>query len=97
MNLDLRSAIATFGVAARSKLANPGARGEPEDQLRSPLEHLLADLGELSGIPRSEISAVGESSSKSSPNPLCKVVGVTGLFPVVGVLESGAVINFGDA
>ena len=34
---------------------------------------------------------------KPSPNPLCKVVGVTGLFPVVGVLESDAVIDFGDA
>jgi hypothetical protein len=62
MTLTLRSAIATFGKSAKAKLSNPGARGEPEDQLRAPLEHLVLDLAELCGFPRSEIAAVGESS-----------------------------------
>jgi hypothetical protein len=59
MSLTLRSAISKFGATVRAKLANPAATGEPEDQLRSPLEHLFADLAELCGLPR---DAVGESS-----------------------------------
>jgi hypothetical protein len=62
MTFTLRSAVATFGGSAKAKLRNPGAHGEPEDQLRAPLEHLVLDLAELSGFPRSEVTAVGESS-----------------------------------
>jgi hypothetical protein len=47
---DLKTAIAQFGAEAKAKLANPGASGEPEDQLRAPLEKLFADLGELCGF-----------------------------------------------
>jgi hypothetical protein len=36
--LDLQQAISRFGVEAKAKLANLGATGEPEDQLRAPLE-----------------------------------------------------------
>lgn len=56
------SAIATFGADAKAKLANPAVRGEPEDQLRAPLERLIVDLAEFCGVPRSEIAAIGESS-----------------------------------
>ena len=62
MSLTLRAAISTFGKSATAKLTNPGARGEPEDQLRAPLEHLVLDLAELCGFPRSEVAAVGEST-----------------------------------
>jgi hypothetical protein len=62
MSLTLRSAISKFGATARAKLANTAATGEPEDQLRSPLEHLFADLAELCGLPRDAVAAVGESS-----------------------------------
>ena len=61
MSPTLRSAIATFGASAKAKLANPAAAGEPEDQLRAPLEHLLVDLAELCGLARSAVAAVGES------------------------------------
>jgi hypothetical protein len=61
MTLTLRSAMATYGKNARAKLANPGARGEPEDQLRAPLEYLFADLTELCTLPRSAVAAVGEA------------------------------------
>ncbi len=44
MALTLKSAIATFGAKAKEKLSNPAATGQPEDQLRAPFEHLLADL-----------------------------------------------------
>jgi hypothetical protein len=40
---DLKTAVSQFGSAAKAKLANPGATGEPEDQLRAPLERLFAD------------------------------------------------------
>jgi Type ISP C-terminal specificity domain/N-6 DNA Methylase len=59
---DLKAAIAQFGADAKAKLANPGATGEPEDQLRAPLEGLFADLAELCGFERKSLAAVGESS-----------------------------------
>ena len=62
MNPTINSAIATFGARAKEKLANPGATGQPEDQLRAPFEHLLSDLAELSSLPKSMVAAVGESS-----------------------------------
>jgi len=62
MTVTLESAIATFGARAKEKLSNRAATGEPEDQLRAPFEHLLADLAELSRLPKSAVAAVGESS-----------------------------------
>ena len=59
---DLKAVIARFGAAAKAKLANPGATGEPEDQLRAPLERLFADLAEMCGFKREWLAAVGESS-----------------------------------
>ncbi|HEX3659261.1 MAG TPA: type ISP restriction/modification enzyme [Pirellulales bacterium] len=60
--LDLKTVIARFGAEAKSKLANPSVTGEPEDQLRAPLEGLFADLAELCGFKRDWITAVGESA-----------------------------------
>lgn len=60
--LTLKTAIARFGVDARAKLSNPSAVGEPEDQLRAPLEGLFADLAELCGFQREWVAAVGESA-----------------------------------
>lgn len=62
MNLTLNSAISTFGTAAKAKLANIAASGQPEDQLRAPLERLIADLAELCRLPRNEVATVGETS-----------------------------------
>ncbi len=55
-------AIAAFGAAAKQKLSNIAANGEPEDQLRAPFEQLLGDMAELANIPRAKVTAVGESS-----------------------------------
>ena len=55
-------AIANFGAKAKEKLVNIAASGEPEDQLRAPFEQLLNDMAELAHIPRSAVTAVGESS-----------------------------------
>ncbi|HEY7669414.1 MAG TPA: hypothetical protein VH852_02145, partial [Hyphomicrobium sp.] len=57
---NLAAAISEFGAAAKKKLANKAASGQPEDQLRSPIEALVADLAELCGLPRKAISFVGE-------------------------------------
>jgi len=62
MILTVQSAVAAFGAKAKAKLANPGAQGEPEDQLRAPFEQLLTDLAELSSFPKTAVAAVGESS-----------------------------------
>src|SRR5438094_624432 len=62
MKLTVQSAVSAFGALARQKLANLAATGEPEDQLRTPFERLLADMAELAGIPRTRVVAVGESS-----------------------------------
>ncbi len=62
MNLKLRSAISAFGFAAKAKLSNVAATGEPEDQLRAPLELLVADLAEICGFPRNVITIIGESA-----------------------------------
>ena len=54
------SVIANFGVAAKEKLSNPAATGQPEDQLRAPFERLLSDLAALVGV--FAVTPVGESS-----------------------------------
>ena len=65
MKLTIQSAIGTFGVAAKQKLSNPAASGQPEEQLRAPFEALLKDISELCGLPRDKVVAVGESSIAS--------------------------------
>ncbi|MGD9853856.1 MAG: hypothetical protein AB7U20_02800 [Planctomycetaceae bacterium] len=60
--VNLQEVVSRFGVDAKAKLANPGATGEPEDQLRAPLETLFGDLAELCGFKREWLAAVGESS-----------------------------------
>ena len=65
MPIDLSSIISRFGAEAKAKLSNPSASGEPEDQLRAPLETLFADMAELCGLSRQDLVAVGESSIAS--------------------------------
>ena len=60
--MTLHEAISTFGLEAKSKLSNPGASGAPEDQLRAPLEALVADLAELAGLHSGTVVMVGEMS-----------------------------------
>ncbi len=65
MPVELAAAISRFGAEAKAKLSNPSATGEPEDQLRAPLETLFADMAELCNLPRKDLVAVGESSIAS--------------------------------
>ena len=60
--MKLQEAISRFGQESKSKLSNPGVSGAPEDQLRAPLESLLANLAELTGLRPGSVVAVGETS-----------------------------------
>jgi hypothetical protein len=62
MKLTLESAIAAFGAKAKAKLSNPAAKGQPEDQIRAPFEHLPGELAELCRLPQDSVTPVGESS-----------------------------------
>ncbi len=64
MSLTVESATSLFGEMAKGKLANVGASGQPEDQLRSPFEGLLKNMATLANLP-SGVEAVGESSIAS--------------------------------
>ncbi len=61
MKLTIGTAISEFGIAAKAKLANPAATGQPEDQIRAPFEQLLLDVATLSGFPSGSVVPVGES------------------------------------
>ncbi len=56
------TAISAFGAEAKSKLNNPAATGEPEDQLRGPLEVLLKALAGIESPLADKLAMVGESS-----------------------------------
>jgi hypothetical protein len=47
--LTLAEAISAFGAEAKAKLSNSAATGQPEDQLRGPLEKLIEALADLNG------------------------------------------------
>ena len=57
----LESIVAAYGAAAKGKLGSIAVHGEPEDQLRSPLETLIADVAEFNGLLRAKLALVGES------------------------------------
>jgi len=58
----IESAVSVFGLEAKTKLSAIAAKGEPEDQLRNPLEQLVASMTELCGQVRSKLTLIGESS-----------------------------------
>lgn len=62
MKQTIETVISEFGVAAKAKLANPAATGQPEDQIRAPFEQLLINIAALSGFPSGSVVPVGESS-----------------------------------
>lgn len=51
--------VGDFGAAAKAKL-NQG--GQPEDQLRNPLEQLFAGLADATGLPAGSLTLIGEKS-----------------------------------
>lgn len=59
--LTLAEAISAFGKDAKAKLNNSAITGQPEDQLRKPLENLFEAFAELSGK-TGMVTLVGETS-----------------------------------
>lgn len=93
--MSLGEAVARFGAAAKAKLSNLAATGEPEDQLRAPLETLFADLAALCGYPEEMLTLVGENrtfanSRSIGPRPITAANGPTVLLRAPGE----AVIQF---
>jgi hypothetical protein len=60
-NLKLASAVSAFGAEVKAKLSNPAAIGQPEDQLRAPMEALIKALAEAVGQPAGLTQLVGET------------------------------------
>ncbi|MDP1748800.1 MAG: type ISP restriction/modification enzyme [Reyranella sp.] len=58
----MNEAVAAFGKATKAKLSNVAISGAPEDQLRGPLEILVADLALVAGLPAGVVGVVGETS-----------------------------------
>jgi hypothetical protein len=56
------SAVSNFGASVKAKLTNVAISGAPEDQLRAPLEALLHDLAEISGMPSKAVNFIGETT-----------------------------------
>jgi hypothetical protein len=60
MTKTLEDAVARFGDDVRAKLNDPSAAGEPEDQLRGPLENLIAGINVLIGKAGEGVKTIGE-------------------------------------
>jgi hypothetical protein len=58
------AAISTYGASLKPKLTNIAIDGAPEDQPRGPLEVLMRDLAEVSGLPAASVHLVGETTLK---------------------------------
>lgn len=59
---DLKAAISAFGASCKAKLSNKAASGQPEDQLRGPLEVLFTELARLGGLGDGALAMVGENT-----------------------------------
>ena len=60
----IKKAVSQFGASAKAKL-NEG--GQPEDQLRNPLEQLFAALSLEIGLPKGALTLVGKKSLAELP------------------------------
>ncbi len=59
--LTLSGAISKFGDSVLKKLKSPSVSGEPEEQLRTPLDILIREFVELLGHPRESVDVIGET------------------------------------
>jgi hypothetical protein len=58
----LADAVSRFGASLKQKLSGQGAVGAPEDQIRAPLEALIADIAQILLFKPGDVVAVGEST-----------------------------------
>lgn len=62
MAKSIQEAVSAYGASLKPKLANPAIGGQPEDQLRGPLEVLIKSLAEVGGFAAGAVHLVGETS-----------------------------------
>ncbi len=60
--MSVADAVSKFGASVKDKLKSPAISGNPEDQLRAPLEQLVQDMAAVIGLPAGAIVTVGETS-----------------------------------
>ncbi|MFD9306019.1 type ISP restriction/modification enzyme [Streptomyces sp. NPDC060048] len=60
----LQAAIDQYGVSLHAKLNSVAVQGQPEDQLRAPVESLATSLAAICGLAPSRFALIGESSLK---------------------------------
>jgi hypothetical protein len=60
-NTTLQEAVSRFGADAKAKLAGYSISGQPEDQLRAPLEQLIRSLGAIAAFAAEDINPIGET------------------------------------
>lgn len=56
------TAVSAYGAATKPKLSGVAITGAPEDQLRGPLDALIQELAQLSGMPAGAVRLVGETT-----------------------------------
>jgi hypothetical protein len=56
------NAVSAYGASVKPKLTNIAIGGAPEDQLRGPLDALLRELAQISGLPADSVYLVGETT-----------------------------------
>ena len=61
-HLEVRDAVATYGVTTKAKFSNVAVTGAPEDQIRAPLEELVKTLAAVAGF--GSVVVVGETAVK---------------------------------
>ncbi|MGX8014298.1 type ISP restriction/modification enzyme (plasmid) [Mesorhizobium sp. ORM8.1] len=54
-------AVSAYGASLKPKLSNPAIGGQPEEQLRGPLEVLVKSLAEVEGFAAGAVHLVGET------------------------------------
>jgi len=58
----LAEAVSVYGASLKAKLSNPAIDGQPEDQIRGPLETLVKGLAEIGGFTIGAVHLVGETA-----------------------------------
>ena len=72
----LADGVSRYGASLKSKLSGTGITGAPEDQLRAPLESLIAVVAEVLSFKQGDVVAVGETTLtalKTRPDYAVKV------------------------
>ncbi len=54
----IAEAVSAYGASLKSKLSNPAIAGQPEEQLRTPLDMLVRTIAEIGGLSRGAIGLV---------------------------------------